>query len=362
MSQKPNQRSLSNYLTLGRSGLRVSPLCLGTGTFGNGWGESWSTDLETSRGIMRAYVDAGGNFLDTADIYHHGSSEEITGQLVKEFGGRERFVIATKFTLAMDATNPNRAGNGRGNIMAAVEDSLHRLGTSYIDLYYMHWWDAMTPAEEVMAALDTLVRSGKVRYIGLSNPPAWYFTKAQMLALQHGRSPVIALQMQYSLLVRDIEDEHVDAAAEFGTGILPWSPLANGLLSGKYQLKNGELQGDGRYTKSWVTDANLDLKAERTGRTLDALRAVASEVGTSPAQVALHWVQTQRGVASTIIGASKPQQVADNIAALSVQLTDEQRTRLDEASKPPARYPYTLTHVTNRKNIIGENPVRGWGK
>ena len=361
MNRALQQTELYHYTTLGRSGLRVSPFSFGTGTFGQQWGESWSNDYGASKAVLAAYVDAGGNFLDTADIYHNGESEEITGKLVKELGGRDRFVIATKYTMAMDPNNPNKSGNGRLHMMAAVDASLRRLGTDYIDLFYTHWWDGLTPVEEVMQGMDTLVRSGKIRYVGMSNPPAWYFSKANMLALQHGRSPVIALQMQYNLLVRDIEEEYIDAAKEYGTALLPWSPLANGLLSGKYTIDaEGKLMGKGRYVDSWVTDPSVDLKSPRTRNVLEVLRAVASEVGASPAQVALNWVQNRAGVGATIIGASRPEQVKDNVAALKISLTEEQRQRLDDASAPPARYPYYLTTVHNKASIIGKNPIKKW--
>jgi len=352
------QKGLGYYVTLGRSGLRVSPLALGTGTFGNRWGAGWSAEEPAIRAVFQAYSEEGGNFLDTADIYHTGLSEEYTGKLARDFGGRDRFVIATKFTLGTTTGDPNANGNGRKNIVKSAEDSLKRLGTDYIDLYYMHWWDALTPVEEVMSSLDALVRSGKVRYIGLSNPPAWYFAKGQTVAQFRGWEPVIALQMQYNLLVRDIEDEYIDAAREFGTAIVPWSPLANGLLSGKYRVENGKLTGAGRVVDGWVTDPNVDPTSERTGRTIDALVEVAKAIGATPAQVALNWLQTQPGVASTIIGATKPEQVRDNIGALKIAIPAELRARLEEASAPAPGYPYTLTMKNNRAAILGQTDVR----
>jgi aryl-alcohol dehydrogenase-like predicted oxidoreductase len=219
------------YHLLGRTGLRVSPIALGALTFGEG---GWRTGEETARSIFLRYVEAGGNFVDTAINYAGGRSEEMLGTFMKETGVRERLVVATKFAVATRPGDPNSGGNGRKNIVASLDTSLRRLRTDYVDLYWLHMWDAMTPVEEVMSTLDALVRSGKIRAIGLSNVPAWYAAKAQMIARCCHWEPVAALQLEYSLAERAIEREHVPAALDLGIGIVPWSPLANGLLAGKY--------------------------------------------------------------------------------------------------------------------------------
>jgi aryl-alcohol dehydrogenase-like predicted oxidoreductase len=210
-------QSLADYSLLGRSGLRVSPLCLGAMTFG------WGCDEATARDIFNRYLEAGGNFIDTADAYSSGQSEEMLGRFMKEAGNRDRIVLATKFSFNTSPGNPNTGGNGRKNILRALEGSLRRLQTDHVDLYWLHAWDGMTPVEEVMTTLDALVRSGKVRYIGLSDTPAWYLARAQTLAELRGLERVCALQLEYSLVERNIEREHIPAALELGMGVCPWS-------------------------------------------------------------------------------------------------------------------------------------------
>lgn len=233
---------LDHYLTLGRSGLVVSPLCLGTMTFGTDWG--WGSDEKAARAIFDAFVDAGGNFVDTADLYVGGKSEELLGRFVHERRLRDRVVIATKCSFNAEPRNPNAGGNGRKNVLRAIEGSLQRLGTDYVDLYFLHDWDMVTPVEEVLRTFDDLVRSGKVRHVGLSDVPAWYAARYQTLAEQQGAEPLCALQLEYSLVERTIEREHVPLARELGMGITPWSPLASGFLSGKYA--RGDASGAGR--------------------------------------------------------------------------------------------------------------------
>lgn len=223
---------LNEYVTLGRSGLRVSPFCLGTMTFGN---TQWGTDESGSRSIFNRYIDAGGNFLDTADGYASGESEKLLGKFVAERKLRDRVAIATKYSFGAEAGNPSAGGNGRKNVYRALEGSLRRLGTDYVDLYYQHVWDLVTPVEEVVATLNDLVREGKIRYYGFSDAPAWYVARAQTLAEKEGKERAIALQLEYSLVERTIEREHVPAAQELGLGICPWSPLASGFLTGKYK-------------------------------------------------------------------------------------------------------------------------------
>ena len=236
---------MNEYLTLGRSGLRVSPLCLGTMTFGTEWG--WGSEENVSRAIFDRYLEAGGNFIDTADGYTGGRSEEMVGKFIADGKLRDRVVLATKFTFSADPTNPNAGGNGRKNIYRALTGSLQRLQTDYIDLYWLHAWDSVTPIEEVISTLNDLVRQGKIRHYGFSDVPAWYASRAFTLAEKHATERPIALQLEYSLVERNIEREHVPFAAELGFGICPWSPLASGFLSGKYKREGN----DGSATADW---------------------------------------------------------------------------------------------------------------
>lgn len=232
------------YRLLGRTGLRVSPLSLGAMTFGQ---KDWGADEDTARALFRHYLDSGGNFVDTANGYADGRSEELLGTFVEETNSRDQVVLATKFTVPTESGNPNAAGSGRKNLLSPLDASLRWLRTDYVDLFWMHLWDTVTPVEEVMATFDAVVRSGKVRAVGLSDVPAWYLTKAQLLADRRGWEPVAALQVEYSLVERGIEREHVPAAADLGVAVVPWSPLASGFLTGKYRRGNeNTVAGPGR--------------------------------------------------------------------------------------------------------------------
>ena len=289
--------NLTSYRTLGRSGLIVSPLALGAMTFGtSGWG---SVD-EVSKAIFHAYIEAGGNFIDTAEAYSDGKSEELIGSYIANGNLRDRLVLATKYTWNNQAGNPLAGGNGRKNIHRALEGSLRRLRTDYIDLYWMHAWDMITPVEEVVQSLGDLVKAGKICYFGFSNTPAWYAAKAATLATAHNMPNPIAIQDEYSLVARQIEREHVAAARDCGLGIVPWSPLAAGFLAGKYERKNEEVTGEGRlsgpnpFGNSKFTDRNWQI--------LDTLRDVAAEVNRPMAQVALAWALAQPAIASLLLG------------------------------------------------------------
>lgn len=349
---------LADYSLLGRSGLRVSPLCLGTMTFGTDWG--WGANEATCRALYRRYVEAGGNFLDTADLYTNGRSEELLGKLMAETGDRDRLVVATKFTFNARPGDPNAGGNGRKNVLRALEGSLRRLGTDYVDLYWLHAWDGLTPAEEVMATFDALVRSGKVRHVGLSDVPAWYLARAQTLAEWRGWEPVAALQLEYSLVERTIEREFVPAAQALGMGICGWSPLGGGFLTGKYQRAEGvDGSGAGRLQQTKGSGNPVFVKfTERNWRLLAELRAVAAEVGRSPAQVALHWIARRPGVAATIVGATTLGQLEDNLAALSFTLPPEAARRLEEASRPEAGFPYVFFSPAMRGAVTGGTSIR----
>jgi aryl-alcohol dehydrogenase-like predicted oxidoreductase len=315
---------LDQYVLLGSSGLRVSPLGLGTMTFGSG---GWRAGEDASRAIFRRYLERGGNFVDTADIYAGGASEEILGRLIAETGDRDRLVLATKFGGPTHPSDPNARGNGRKHMLAAVEASLRRLGTDYLDLYWLHMWDRRTGVDEVMATFDALVRSGKVRAVGLSNIPAWWAAKAQMVARFRGWEPVAALQLEYSLIERSIEDEYLPAARNLGLAVVPWSPLANGFLTGKYE-RVPHLTGPGRLAAGQRWPVTI-TRTERHWRVLDVVTAVAAEVGRTPAQVALNWVTGRPGITGTLIGATTVEQLDADIDALEFDLTSEQLAAFD---------------------------------
>jgi len=349
--------SVATYSLLGRSGLRVSPLCLGTMTFGTEWG--WGAPRQTARTVFTRYLEAGGNFIDTADGYTGGTSEEMLGRFIKETKTRDRVVLATKFTFNRQEGNPNAGGNGRKNIYRVLEGCLRRLQTDYVDLFYLHAWDRITPLEEVLDTLDALVREGKVRYVGLSNVPAWYLARYQTTAELRGLSRVCALQLEYSLVERNIEREHVPAAIELGAGICPWSPLAGGLLSGKYRRSARGVQGAGRLKTMQGSGSPVFEKfTERNWRILDALLSVARALGRGPAQVALNWIARRPGVVSTIIGATKPAQLEDNLKALEFEIPTALSQQLEEASRPEVLYPYLFFGPVLQSRIHGGMPTR----
>jgi aryl-alcohol dehydrogenase-like predicted oxidoreductase len=325
--------SLTDYITLGRSGLRVSPLCLGAMTFGTDWG--WGADVEESQRIIDAYLDRGGNFIDTANIYTKGHSERIIGDHIgRTPAKRDRVVIATKFMGSMFKGDPNAGGAGRKGIYDQLHHSLRRLQTDYIDLYWMHFNDPHTPIEETMRTLDDIVRAGKVRYIGFSDTPAWRVAQAQTIATLRGWTPLIALQIEYSLLERTVEADLVPMAMDQGLGVTPWSPLKGGILTGKYTRESAATAQPGR--GAWVS-AHLN---ERAYAVVDVLLSVAKQVGTTPSRVAVAWVQSRPGVASTIIGARTMQQLEDNLGALDVHLAPEHLKALDDASRPVLPFPH----------------------
>lgn len=332
---------LDQYVTLGRSGLRVSRWCLGTMTFGEDLG--WGASVEESQRIIDAYVDAGGNFLDTANIYTKGHSEQIIGDHIgRQPARRDRVVIATKFLGNMHLGDPNGGGSHRKNMFNSVEESLRRLQTDYIDLYWVHFYDRHTPVEETMRALDDLVRAGKVRYVGFSDHPAWVCARAQTLAELKNWTPLIGLQIEYSLAERTVEFDLIPMAQQLGMGVTPWSPLKGGLLTDKY-ASNGP-----RDTKrgEWVSK---HLDSPRVQAILSTLERVAREADCSMAEAALAWCAARPGVSSVIFGARTVDQLQTNLAAAGRTLSDEHQHALTEASQPE--------NVPFPHNFLGSAPT-----
>ncbi|MEM8872799.1 MAG: aldo/keto reductase [Planctomycetota bacterium] len=343
---------LDHYRLLGRSGLRVSPLCLGTMTFGTDW--PIGAPEEDSRKVFDAYVDRGGNFIDTADIYTNGTSEKYVGKFMGD--RRDQFVLATKYTFNMQGGDANSAGNHRKHMRQAVEASLQRLGTDYIDLYWVHAYDGRTPIDETMRALDDLVKQGKILYVGISDCPAWKVAEANTIALLRGWSPFIALQIEYSLVERTVERDLIPMAIDFDLGVTPWSPLGQGVLTGKYLEEDGEGgrikdnpdRMDGKYVNDHAVSA------------AKAVVEVAKEIGKSPAQVALSWLLHQPAVVSPIVGARKVHHLEDNLDAVTVDLSDKQIQKLDEATAQPLGFPHEFLNIvdtmTVAKNTVIDPP------
>jgi aryl-alcohol dehydrogenase-like predicted oxidoreductase len=345
--------SLDHYVTLGRSGLRVSPICLGAMTFGEEWG--FGSDVATSYAVIGRYLERGGNFIDTANMYTKGHSETILGDYFANGPGkgrRDRVVIATKFMGNMFRGDPNGGGANRKSVMNACEASLRRLQTDHIDLYWAHFWDPNTPIDELMATLDLLVKQGKVRYIGFSDHPAWVCVQAQYEAMLRHWTPLIALQIEYSLLQRTVEPELMSMAKAMGMGVTPWSPLAGGVLSGKFS-RSRPPSGDGSRVK-----ADSKRLTEQAWNVIDVLESIAKSRGCTVAQAALRWCIDRDGVASTIIGARTLAQLEDNLGAMAITLTAEDVRRLDEASAFPRPFPwefleYVRTGIHNGTSING---------
>lgn len=342
---------LNSCRLLGRSGLRVSPLSLGTMTFGKEWG--WGADEAESRRIFDLYVERGGNFIDTANVYTNGTSERLIGEFSR--GRRERLVIATKYSISTDRADPNASGNQRKNMVRAVEASLKRLGTDYIDLFYLHMWDACTPVEEVLRGMDDLVRAGKVVYVGISDTPAWQVSRMQAIADLRGWSALIALQIEYSLLQRTVERDLIPMARTMGLGVIPWSPLGSGMLSGKYGRADLQQAPSGSFDRSSRKGVMLHQGAltERILSIIDVVQDIAAELGKTPSQVALAWTLLDDAVTSPIMGARTLAQLEDNLGALSVQFSDEQCARLGAVSAIDPGFPHDLLATARIQANLG---------
>lgn len=346
--------TLDTYRLMGRSGLRVSPLALGTMTFG----ESWGAEEAESRRIFDAYVDRGGNFVDTAGYYAKGLSEELTGKFARE--KRDRIVLSTKYSLAVQPGDPNAAGNGRKNMMRSVEASLRRLGTDHIDLLFLHVWDDTTPIEEILRGFDDLVRQGKILYAGISDTPAWQVARLQTMADLRGWSPLVALQVEYSLLQRATERDLIPAARALGLGVTPWSPLASGLLSGKYATGARQPADSEGGRREMMTAIGRVTPAAVAAA--DAVQAVADEIGATSAAVAIAWTLANPAVTAPIIGARTLRQLADNLGALDVALSADQLARLDAASAIELGFPHDfLQYPFIRDGLTGGTKVETRG-
>ena len=346
---------LDDYRLLGRSGLRVSPLSLGTMTFG---AEGWGTDYDEAQRMFNTYKAKGGNFIDTANFYSNGESERMVGKLVKDH--REEMVVATKYSLTMKPGSANMSGNHRKNMVQAVEASLQRLNTDYIDVLYLHMWDNRTPAEEVLRAFDDLVRAGKIIYAGISDTPAWQISRMQAVADLRGWSPLIALQVPYNLTERTVEREFMPMAEEMGLGVLPWSPLAGGVLSGKYS--RADLQDNSTNNNDDMSARkNINLATGRLSeRTLDIAEVVvqiAKEHERTPAQIALAWTLLNPAVTSPLIGARTFKQFDDNLAALDVEFSAEQIQQLDKVSAIDPCFPHNMIDQPTGNMMLGNVSV-----
>jgi len=324
------------YTTFGRSGLRVSEVALGTMTFGDDWG--WGADADESARIFDAFADAGGTFVDTASNYTEGTSERLVGELAA--GRRDRFVLATKYTLTIDPSDPNAGGNHRKSLVRSLEQSLRRLRTDYVDLLWLHMRDEATPIEEAVRALDDQVRLGKVLYVGISDSAAWVVAQANTIAELRGWSPFVGLQLPYSVASRDPERELLPMAAAFGLAVVTWGILDAGTLTGK--------PADQR---RWPEDG----VSARTAAVVDLLREVAAEVGCEPAQVAIAWLRARPVI--PILGARTAAQLESNLGSLAVSLSDEQRARLDAAGAPELGFPRAFLESDHVRALINGETV-----
>lgn len=331
------------YRLLGKSGLRVSEICLGTMTFGKEWG-AMGAEKDESRKIFDAFVNKGGNFIDTANRYHEGTSEKFTGEFIAS--NRDSFVLATKYTLF----NPGRkddvlsSGNSRKNMVYSLEKSLKRLKTDYIDLYWVHAWDYMTPVDEVMRALDDMIKAGKILYIGISDTPAWVVSQANTLAELKGWAQFVALQVEYSLIQRTPERDLLPMANAFGLAVTPWAALGGGALTGKYLSKKTD-------EPRRVPDGSKRLSEKNTEIAREVVK-VAEEMGVTPGQVALNWVRQQKGTFIPIVGARTEAQITDSLDCLNFTLPDKVMNRLDEASKIDLGFPHDFLEQDYVRDLV----------
>jgi aryl-alcohol dehydrogenase-like predicted oxidoreductase len=334
------------FKLLGRSGLRVSELCLGTMTFGEDWG--WGASKDVSYQMFKLFSDAGGNFIDTANLYTNGTSEKFTGEFIA--ANREEYVLATKYTLTLRPKDVNGGGNHRKNLVQSVNSSLKRLQTDYIDLLWLHAWDFMTPVEEVMRALDDLVRTGKILYAGISDTPAWIVSQANTVAMLQGWTPFVGLQIQYSLIERNVERELLPMAKALDLAVTPWGAIGGGVLTGKYRLGQARPKGtrysEGNFGDQYINDRNLGIAEE--------VIKLSQQINRSCSQIAINWVRQQkRAEIIPILGARSVDQLRDNLACLDFQLTDEQLAHLDRVSQIDLGFPHDFLEM-GKHFIFGE--------
>jgi aryl-alcohol dehydrogenase-like predicted oxidoreductase len=353
----PHQtNSLDTYRLLGRSGLRVSPMALGTMTFGLDWG--WGADREEAHRIFDAYVDRGGNFIDSANNYTNGTAEQLVGEFAAD--KRERLTIATKYSATTRPEDPNSGGNHRKSMVRSVEGSLARLQTDYIDLLYLHIWDGTTPVDEVLRAMDDLVRAGKVLYVGISDTPAWQVSRMQAIADLRGWSPLVALQIEYNLIERTGERDLIPMASEMGLGVTLWSPLGKGVLTGKYTSRDLDHGGDSAGVEGTRKSAGA-MNGHLTERSLaiaEVVKTVATELGRTPPQVALAWTLLNDSVTAPIIGVRTLSQLEDNLGALEVELPDDACARLEQASTVALGFPHeVLSRPSTMAAVFGDTKV-----
>src|SRR3990172_2488902 len=326
------------YKIFGKSGLRVSEVALGTMTFGEEWG--WGANKEESKKVFDLYTETGGNFIDTANRYTDGTSEKFVGEFIA--ADREHFVVGTKYSLFTRRDDPNFSGNHRKNMMQALNASLKRLNTDYIDLYWVHAWDFTTPEEEVLRALDDMVRAGKILYIGVSDTPAWIVSRMNAIAELRGWTQFVGLQIKYSLLERTVERELLPMARKLDIAVTPWAVIGGGILSGKYNIKKDE-EGRAQIYKS-INENNLRIAEE--------VIKVAKEIGCTPSQAAINGVRQQPGVIIPIIGAKTEKQLKENLDCLNYTLNEEQLNKLDEVSKIDLGFPHTFLSSDNIRDLV----------
>ncbi len=333
------------YKLLGKSGLKVSELALGTMTFGQEWG--WGASREQSAKMFDAFAGQGGNFIDTAENYTNGTSEKFVGEFIKS--DRDRFVVATKYTLNDNASDPNAGGNHRKSMIRSLEQSLDRLDTDYIDVYFVHAWDGLTPIEEVMRALDDQVRRGKILYVGFSDAPAWVVAHANTMAQLRGWTPFTSIQVQYNLVERSAERELLPMAQALDIGVTAWSPLAGGLLTGKYNAPTQE-------PKRWKHESPMSAAHvnERNLHIAQAAIDIAYEIGRSPSQVSINWIRQKQNLGELIpiIAGRSIDQFKDDLGCLDFQLSPEQLKKLDDASAIPLGFPHDFLHSEFIQKLI----------
>lgn len=338
---------------LGRTGLRVSEYCLGTMTFGTEWG--WGADRDESRAIFDAFVEAGGNFFDTANAYTAGTSERLLGEFVA--GDRDRYVIATKYSTSMDKTDPNAGGNQRKNLVRSLEASLQRLGTDYVDLYFVHMFDGFTPVEETIRALDDMVRAGKVLHVGISDFPAFMVAQADTIAMYEGLTRPACIQIEYNLAMRDADRELMPMAEALGLSVMDWSPLGGGALTGKLVRPDPEENYSGRVASGALPRNFAKYAAEHTNALVTELIACADEMGTRPARLALAWLRAKSDLHIPIVGARSARHIRDNLAAADLVVPDEIMVRLEAASPPDTGFPVGFLR-RGMRDWFGEWPDR----